>query len=327
MNSFGNKFKVEIFGESHGQCVGVTLDGVPAGIAMSVEDFSVDVDRRRPSSKGTTSRKESDIPVFLSGVYDDHTNGNPLTIIFKNENTRSQDYKNLSKHYRPSHIDFVASCKYGQFADLRGGGAFSGRLTLPLVAAGVVAKKILQKQLERTLEFNSNIISVGGVPFGQHEQLLGDAMKNGDSLGGIIECSVNGLPVGLGEPFFDSIESVLSHLLFAIPAVKGVEFGAGFHAASMKGSEHNDPIISHDGKTKTNNAGGVVGGITNGNLLVFRVVVKPTASISREQMTWNDDTGKVESLRVKGRHDSCIALRAPVVVESAAAIGLAQFVL
>lgn len=320
MNSFGNAFNVEIFGESHGKCVGVTLDGVPSGVQLTPDDFYHDIDRRRPCSVGTTSRKESDQPIILAGVLDGYTTGSPITIIFENANVRSVDYAKFDGHYRPSHVDFVATNKYGPHVDLRGGGAFSGRLTLPLVAAGTVAKKLLHPS-----EISSRILSIGGLPYGEHELLLKEVMKDGDSLGGLIECTVDNLPVGLGEPFFDSVESIISHVVFSIPAVKGVEFGSGFKSATMRGSEHNDPIISSCGKTSSNNAGGIVGGITNGNQLLLRVAVKPTASISKVQMTWNDKTSSIEPLRATGRHDSCIALRAPVVIESAVAIALAQF--
>jgi len=320
MNSFGNAFKVEIFGQTHGKCVGITIDGVPSGLPLAPETFFADIDRRRPGATGTTSRKEADIPEILSGVLDGFTTGNPITIIFQNSNVRSEDYAKFDGHWRPSHVDFVASKKFGAHVDLRGGGAFSGRLTLPLVAAGTIAKKLISPAV-----ISSRVISIGGVPYGQHEELLNQAMKEGDSLGGLIECTVDNLPVGLGEPFFDSVESVISHLIFSIPAVKGVEFGSGFGAASMRGSQHNDPIVSSNGKTSSNNAGGIVGGITNGNQLLLRAAIKPTASISQTQMTWNDKTSSIEPLRATGRHDSCIALRAPVVIESAVAIALAQF--
>lgn len=320
MNSFGNAFKVEIFGESHGKSVGVTIDGVPAGIPLSAEMFSADIDRRRPSSIGTTARLESDIPLIMSGVRDKVTTGSPITILFENGNVRSSDYSEFEQHWRPSHVDFVARRKYGPHVDLRGGGAFSGRLTLPLVAAGTIAKILINP-----IAVSSRIVSIGGVTYGEHEDLLKEVMSRGDSLGGIIECAADNIPAGLGDPFFDSVESIISHIVFSVPAVRGVEFGTGFAAASMRGSEHNDPIINADGKTLSNNAGGIVGGITNGNKILLRVAIKPTATISKEQMTWNNATGKMEPLVAKGRHDSCIALRAPVVIESAVAIALAQF--
>ncbi len=321
MNTFGDKFKLSIFGESHGEGIGVVMDGVPPGIALSEADFEADLARRRSGAKGTTPRKESDKPRILSGVFNGFTTGAPLAVTFTNDNTRSADYSNLVTHPRPSHADWVASKKYKGFQDYRGGGHFSGRLTLTLVTAGVVAKKILGG-----IQITSKITTLGGVTDeGRFDEVVQRAVKELDSIGGIIECTATGVPVGLGDPFFGSIESVMSHLLFSIPAIKGVEFGNGFAAAALKGSENNDPIISADGTTATNNSGGINGGITNGNPIVVRVAVKPTASIAKEQMSLNTETGQVEPMSVHGRHDACIALRAPVVVEAAVAIALAQF--
>ncbi len=321
MNTFGDKFKLSIFGESHGEGIGVVMDGVPPGIALSEADFEADLARRRSGAKGTTPRKESDKPRILSGVFNGFTTGAPLAVTFTNDNTRSADYSNLVTHPRPSHADWVASKKYKGFQDYRGGGHFSGRLTLTLVTAGVVAKKILGG-----IQITSKITTLGGVTDeGRFDEVVQRAVKELDSIGGIIECTATGVPVGLGNPFFGSIESVMSHLLFSIPAIKGVEFGNGFAAAALKGSENNDPIISADGTTATNNSGGINGGITNGNPIVVRVAVKPTASIAKEQMSLNTETGQVEPMSVHGRHDACIALRAPVVVEAAVAIALAQF--
>lgn len=321
MNTFGDKFRLSIFGESHGEGIGVVMDGVPPGIALSEADFEVDLARRRSGAKGTTPRKESDKPRILSGVFNGFTTGAPLAVTFTNDNTRSADYSNLVTHPRPSHADWVASKKYKGFQDYRGGGHFSGRLTLTLVTAGVVAKKILGG-----IQITSKITTLGGVTDeGRFDDVVQRAVKELDSIGGIIECTATGVPVGLGDPFFGSIESVMSHLLFSIPAIKGVEFGNGFAAAALKGSENNDPIISADGTTSTNNSGGINGGITNGNPIVVRVAVKPTASIAKEQMSLNTETGQVEPMSVHGRHDACIALRAPVVVEAAVAIALAQF--
>lgn len=321
MNTFGDKFRLSIFGESHGEGIGVVMDGVPPGIALSEADFETDLARRRSGAKGTTPRKESDKPRILSGVFNGFTTGAPLAVTFTNDNTRSADYSNLVTHPRPSHADWVASKKYKGFQDYRGGGHFSGRLTLTLVTAGVVAKKILGG-----IQITSKITTLGGVTDeGRFDEVVQRAVKELDSIGGIIECTATGVPVGLGDPFFGSIESVMSHLLFSIPAIKGVEFGNGFAAAALKGSENNDPIISADGTTATNNSGGINGGITNGNPIVVRVAVKPTASIAKEQMSLNTETGQVEPMSVHGRHDACIALRAPVVVEAAVAIALAQF--
>lgn len=321
MNSFGRIFRVNVFGESHGASVGVNIDGIPAGIPLTQEDFMPDLDRRKAGAKGTTPRKEDDLPHIKSGVFNDHTTGAPITILFENNNTRSTDYEKLREFPRPGHADFVATEKFGGFEDYRGGGHFSGRLTLNLVAAGVIAKKILGAGIS----VNARILEVGGLP--DAEQGLEAAIKAKDSVGGIVECVVEGLPIGLGEPFFDSIESTIAHAVFAIPAIKGIEFGSGFAAAKMKGVEHNDAILDATGKTATNHAGGVVGGISNGNPLVFRVAVKPTSSTPKEQHTLNVKSGEVESFSVKGRHDLCIALRVPVVLEAVAAMALADFML
>ena len=321
MNSWGDRFRLSIWGESHGQQVGVSIDGVPAGIALSEEDFTVDLERRRAGAAGTTPRKESDTPHIVSGVYNGFTTGSPLTIEFLNENTRSGDYRNLTIHPRPSHADWVAQQKWGGYNDPRGGGHFSGRITLGMVAAGVVAKKILGEEVK----FSTDIIEIGGSrDKEQWDAIISSAQQSQDSVGGVVECRVQGVKAGLGEPFFDSVESLAAHLLFSVPAVKGVEFGAGFEAARMRGSEHNDPIISADGTTATNHAGGIVGGITNGNEIVARVAVKPTASIAQPQQTLNLESGKVEELVIKGRHDVCITLRAAVVAEAALAIALAD---
>ena len=321
MNSWGDRFRLSIWGESHGQQVGVSIDGVPAGIALSEEDFTADLERRRAGAAGTTPRKESDTPHIVSGLYNGFTTGSPLTIEFLNENTRSGDYRNLTIQPRPSHADWVAQQKWGGYNDPRGGGHFSGRITLGMVAAGVVAKKILGKEVK----FSTDIIEIGGSrDKEQWDAIISSAQQSQDSVGGVVECRVQGVKAGLGEPFFDSVESLAAHLLFSVPAIKGVEFGAGFEAARMRGSEHNDPIISADGTTATNHAGGIVGGITNGNEIVARIAVKPTASIAQPQQTFNLESGKVEKLVIKGRHDVCITLRAAVVAEAALAIALAD---
>jgi chorismate synthase len=317
MNSFGKKFIVSIFGESHGDMVGVVIDGTPAGIPLKEEDFLADLDRRRSGAKGTTPRKEDDTPIIRSGVFNGFTTGAPICITFSNNNTRSQDYAALAATPRPGHADFVVSAKYKNFNDPRGGGHTSGRLTLGLVAAGVIAKKIIAPA-----SINARIISIGGE--NPWDAILERAMQEGDSLGGLIECVGSNMPSGLGEPFFNSAESLISHIIFSVPATKGIEFGDGFKAASMRGSEHNDPIISADGKTSKNSNGGINGGITNGNDLIFRVAIKPTSSISKPQQSFNRESGIVEEFVVKGRHDSCIALRIPVIIEAATAIALAD---
>lgn len=345
MNTFGRKFRVSIFGESHGEAIGVVLDGVPAGLELSEDDFVKDIDRRRSGAKGTTPRKESDKPQIVSGVFEGHTTGAPLTILFRNENTKSQDYSLFAAMPRPGHADLTAALKWDDCQDPRGGGHFSGRLTLPVVAAGVVAKKIIADAtiLDDTPcnEISARIVELGGIPAETPAQegdpCLSDiqktwqdaidvAIKEGDSLGAVIECTVPDIDPGYGEPFWDSVESVLAHGVFSIPGVRGIEFGDGFKAAAMKGSQHNDPIGA-DGRPVRNGAGGINGGITNGAPIVFRAAFKPTSSIRKAQETFNFATGKMDSLEVPGRHDVCFALRAPVVVEAVTAITLADLIM
>ena len=321
MNSFGNNFKVSIFGESHGTGIGIVVDGVRAGISLCTEDLMADILRRKSGAKGTTPRVEADEPEFLSGVFEGHTTGSPIAIIFRNGNTRSSDYEALKAVPRPGHADYVAGVKWDGFNDPRGGGHFYGRITLPVVAAGVIAKKM------SGMDFSAELIEIGGeTDKARWSELLDRTSKEGDSIGGIVECTVSGVPAGLGEPFFDSAEALLSHAMFSIPGVRGVEFGDGFAAARMKGSEHNDPLVLEDGAVRTvkNGAGGINGGITNGAQIKFRVAFKPTASICREQKTLNVKTGEMVSLNVPGRHDVCFALRTPVIVEAMAAIVLAD---
>lgn len=320
MNSFGRIFRISVFGESHGPMIGVVIDGCPPGIALAEADFLPDLQRRKPGAAGTTPRVEEDAPKIMSGVFNGKTTGAPLTIVFENNNTRSGDYEALKNTPRPGHADFVLQQKFGGFNDYRGGGHSSGRLTLCLVAAGVVAKKILAP-----VNIEAKLVEAGGN--NDIEAAIQKAVEEQDSIGGIVACTVSGLPVGLGEPFFDSAESLISHIAFAIPAIKGIEFGAGFAATRMKGSEHNDAFINTEGTTQTNHAGGINGGITNGNELNFRIAVKPTSSTPKEQQTWNKATERVEAFTVKGRHDLCIALRVPVVAEAAAAIALADMLL
>jgi chorismate synthase len=300
--------------------VGVLIDGCPAGLALAEADFEKDLLRRKSGAKGTTPRLEQDKPVIKSGVFNGKTTGAPILIVFENTNTRSKDYEALKHTPRPGHADFTAMKKFGGYSDYRGGGHFSGRLTLGLVAAGVIAKKLIHP-----VTVTAKLVEAGGDT--DIQRAIDKAVKMKDSIGGIIQCEAQNVPVGLGEPFFDSVESVISHMMFSIPAVKGIEFGSGFKAARMTGSEHNDLIIDAEGKTGTNHAGGINGGISNGNPLVFRVVVKPTSSISLPQDTMNMKTGKPTQLVIEGRHDTCIALRVPVVVENAAAIVLADLML
>lgn len=481
MNSFGRIFRISIFGESHGESVGIVIDGCPAGLSLTTDDFLPDMERRKGGTqKGTTPRKEDDLPIFKSGIFNDKTTGAPITILFENKNVRSSDYEKQRDVPRPGHADFVARAKAGGFEDYRGSGHFSGRLTVAIVAAGVIAKKLLysvktspltpprgegghgttvepgyitnpkdnwkfligfakenrknateaesllwqelrnkklkgykfrrqhpingyipdfvclsrnlivevdgeyhsneeQKkfdedreywlkridyrmvrftndqvlnnmgsvlhEIERSLEevptspspseresegevgitIISKILEIGGES--DLDKGLQKAIDQKDSIGGIIECRANDLPIGLGEPFFDSVESLLSHIVFAIPAVRAIEFGTGFAAARMFGSEHNDAIEDMQGKTKTNHAGGVVGGLTNGNELVFRIAIKPTSSTPKEQTTLNWETEKVETVSVKGRHDLCIALRVPVILEAVTALVLVDLML
>lgn len=331
MNSFGRNFRISVFGESHGEMIGVVIDGVPAGISIVVEDFAEDLLRRKAGAWGTTPRIEGDIPRIVSGIHDDITTGAPLTIVFANENTRSDDYSLFRNIPRPGHADFVAQAKHNFYNDVRGGGHFSGRMTLPLVAAGVVAKKVLEDNFiseEEGFSLSARLIEVGGSSDSEAwSAMIDSAMAEGDSLGGIIECVCKGVDVGYGEPMFDSMESQISHLAFSVPGVRGVEFGDGFRAAAMKGSEHNDCYIDSEGHTATNGAGGINGGITNGNPIVFRVAIKPTSSISKMQRTYDFIKEEMVDFSVPGRHDTCIALRCPVIIEAITAIVLADNVL
>jgi len=320
MNSFGVVFRVALFGESHGQAIGVTIDGCPPGIPINPDDFMTDLRRRQSGSVGSTKRREPDLPEILSGVLNGVTTGAPVTLITRNSDKISSDYDEFKNIPRPGHADFVSRVKYGGFADMRGSGHFSGRITWGLVAAGVLAKKI-----DGSAEIVAKLISAGGSD--DIEKAINEALKSNDSIGGIIECRVKNPPVAIGEPFFYSFESAVSHMVFSIPAIKGIEFGSGFAAASMRGSEHNDPFINKYGKTSTNNAGGINGGITNGNEIIFRIVVKPTSSTGVDQTTFNFQANKMTTLKVKGRHDTCIALRMPVIVEAATAIAMADLML
>ncbi len=320
MNSFGRLFRINIFGESHGQCVGLLIDGCPAGLALADSDFAEDIAWRKAGAKGTTLRIEEDKPILKTGVLNGKTTGAPILIEFENKNIDSGAYDEIKNTPRPGHADFVAMKKFGGFNDPRGGGHFSGRLTLALVAAGVIAKKIIAP-----INIEARLTEAGGSK--NIGEAVDAAMKDGDSVGGIIECKVNTVPIGLGEPFFDSVESLISHAVFSVPAVKGIEFGSGFRCAKMLGSECNDELLDANGKTKTNNAGGINGGITNGNEIVFRVAVKPTSSIGKTQSTVNLETGNKTQISIGGRHDACIALRMPVIIEAITAIVLADLML
>jgi chorismate synthase len=336
VNSFGKLFCVQIFGESHGESVGIVIDGCPAGLPLTAEDLLPDLERRKGGKqKGTTPRQEADYPIFKSGIFNGKTTGFPITILFENNNTRSEDYNQQRSIPRPGHADWVAHQKFGGNEDYRGGGHFSARLTTGLVAAGAIAKKLmryltpnpspLERELEGEVTISASVIEIAGET--DLEKGLQKAIDAKDSVGGIVECRVTGVPVGLGEPYFNSVESVIAHMMFAIPAVRGIEFGTGFPAAKMFGTQHNDVIEDISGKTKTNHAGGVVGGITNGNELVFRIAIKPTSSTPKEQNSLNWETGQTENFSIRGRHDLCVALRAPVIVEAATALVLADFML
>ncbi len=320
MNSFGNVLRVSLFGESHGNAIGVVIDGCPPGIPVSPDDFMSDLSRRQSGSRGTTNRREPDRPEILSGIFNGFTTGSPVTLITRNSDRISSDYDDFRNVPRPGHADFVAGMKYSGFSDLRGSGHFSGRITWGYVAAGVIAKKIIKPS-----EIEAKLISAGGDE--DIEKALEAAIADNDTIGGIIECRVHNPLKNLGEPFFYSAESAISHAVFSVPAIKGIEFGSGFSAALMRGSKHNDPFIETTGKTSTNNAGGINGGITNGNEIIFRVAVKPTSSTGVVQNTLDFSTGQMTELKVRGRHDTCIALRMPVIIEAASAIALADLMM
>jgi len=350
-STWGEQVKISIFGESHGEAIGVTLDGLPAGEEIDLDAVAMQMSRRAPGRDNTsTPRKESDLPQILSGFLNGRTTGAPLCAIIQNTNTRSGDYANLSVLPRPGHADYTGFVRYGGYNDIRGGGHFSGRLTAPLVFAGAVCRQIL---LRRGIHIGAHISAIAGVhdtPFDavavSNEQLddlasvyfplidrkteasmrgkIEDARMALDSVGGIVECAVTGMPAGIGNPMFGGVENVLSSILFGVPAVKGVEFGVGFAAAELRGSENNDPFYYENDtvKTTTNNCGGILGGITNGMPILFRAAVKPTSSIAQEQDTV-DLTAKTNAkLNVHGRHDPCIVPRAVPVIEAATAIGI-----
>ena len=347
----GEHIHVSVFGQSHSPAIGVVVDGLPAGERVDMEELGRFLKRRAPGQNATsTPRKEADLPQFLSGLVDDVTCGAPLAALIENTNTRSQDYAQLRDKPRPGHADFTAQVKYGGFQDVAGGGHFSGRLTAPLCIAGGICLQILKR---RGIEVAAHIASIAAeadrpfdpmgesvetldalkrAPFPVLDEKAGERMRKailqakeeGDSVGGIVECLVTGAPAGLGEPMFGGMENRLAAALFGTPAVKGVEFGAGFGVATMRGSENNDPFTVKDGKlvTETNHAGGILGGITNGMPLVFRLAVKPTPSIAKQQQTVSLSKKQVEELVVTGRHDPCIVPRAVPVVEAVTALVL-----
>lgn len=317
MNTIGTLFRVEILGESHGPAVGAVVDGVPPGLSLCAEDFKLDLARRRSGAEGTTPRVENDVPEFLSGVFNGHTTGTPLCIILRNNDTRSGDYAPFNAMPRPGHADFTSRIRYGGFSDPRGSGHFSGRVTAGLVAAGVIAKKIL-----RGVSFSTVVLEAGGNV--DVARAAAQAAESGDSIGALVALRASGVGPGLGEPFFGSTEGLLAQALFAVPGVRGVEFGDGFAVARMRGSEHNDPFVDRSGRTSKNGAGGINGGITNGNDLLIHVAMKPASSIKKAQNTFDFSTGEMGELSAPGRHDACIALRAAVVLEAAFAVVLAD---
>ena len=354
MNTFGNKYIIQIIGSSHGSLVGVIIEGLPVGLSLDIDDVQMWLTRRKPGqSKITTPRNESDQFFIETGLFQGKTNGQPLYAFVKNNDSKSKNYEDIKYIVRPGHADYPAFIKYKGFNDYRGSGSFSGRMTIGLVIAGAIAKQLL---LKKNIQVKAYTKSIGSIESRfktqiknnkvenleslnevyenasrtvfqedseKFENLIVEKKREGDSIGGIVECIIENLPVGLGEPFFDSIESRIAHMIFSIPAIKGIEFGSGFNAPKMTGSEHND-IYQYDKEknlvfTETNNAGGILGGLSNGMPVVFRVAFKPTSSILKKQKTINKITNEPEDLVVKGRHDPCIVPRAVPVVECAAA--------
>ncbi len=346
-NTFGNNIGITLFGESHGEAIGCVLDGIAPGIEVDEDFFALQMEKRKGISSISTPRREADRVRILSGVFEGKTTGTPIAIMIENQSQHSKDYSATKDLARPSHADYTAQCKYGGFQDYRGGGHFSGRITAPIVAAGAVCLKALSK---KGIEIGTHIACCGGVKDRAFHCLSEDiallkekempvlcenaekemiaaiekARNEGDSVGGVLTTAVTGVPAGVGEPWFDTAEGVLSHALFSVPGIKGVEFGAGFAFSEMKGSQANDPFFTKYGRvqTKTNNNGGINGGITNGMPIVFSCAVKPTPSIFKEQETVNFKTNENTVLSIKGRHDPAIIHRARVVVDSVTAITL-----
>lgn len=323
---YGNRIQISIFGESHGPAIGVVIDGLPAGLPVDLDELEAFLARRAPGrSPYSTSRREADQPEFLSGIRNGYTCGSPVTAIIRNQNTRSSDYEEMRDIPRPGHADYTAHVKFGGYEDVRGGGHFSGRLTAPLCIAGGV---LLQNLHRRNITIEAKILSIGGNtenPFGEIER----AKAENDSVGGIIECRIEGVPAGFGEPMFDGLENRIAAAVFGIPAVRGIEFGSGFAAASMRGSAHNDAFHYEEGNvvTETNHHGGILGGISSGMPIVFRVAFKPTPSIGIEQRSIRYSKNEDAALTVSGRHDPCIVPRAVPCVEAAAAIALSDLLL
>lgn len=351
-STYGENLKLSIFGQSHGVAIGMTLDSIPAGLPVDTDALQIFLNRRAPGQNDwSTPRKEADRPEFLSGILDGFTCGAPIAAAIYNKSTRSGDYANLKDFPRPGHADLTAQIKYGGFQDAAGGGHFSGRLTAPLCIAGGLCKQWLEGMGIRVFAHIAAIAGISDTPFdplapdmdsiqpdfpvinpdagAQMRDAISAAKGDGDSVGGIVECAVTGLPAGVGEPMFGGVESRIAQIVYGVPAVKGVEFGAGFSAANLRGSQNNDDYVISDGqiRTVTNNAGGILGGITTGMPLIFRAALKPTPSISRPQQSVDLNDGKVQELIVKGRHDPCIVPRAVPVIEAAAAIAIFDMIL
>ena len=347
-STYGERLKLSIFGQSHGPAIGMTMDGIPAGLPVDLIKLQEFLNRRAPGqNEHSTTRKEADVPEFLSGIVDGYTCGAPITAIINNTNTRSGDYNELIDCPRPGHADYPAQVKYSGYQDVAGGGHFSGRLTAPLCIAGGLCKQWLEK-----MGIAAHIVAIGGVvdepgvyldwakpdldliqqdfPVLNYEaglkmkEAIAAAKADGDSVGGLVECITTGLPVGLGEPMFGGMESKIAQIIYGIPGIKGLNFGSGFAGSYLRGSENNDPYIIEDGKvrTKRNYAGGILGGLTNGMPLVFEVAIKPTPSISKPQQTVSLSRMEATELQIKGRHDPCIVPRAIPVIEAAAAIAI-----
>lgn len=355
-SNWGKNLKISIFGESHGEGIGVVIDGLPCGETIDMDELLAFMKRRAPGAhRASTPRRETDAPTILSGYWRQHTTGTPLAAVIRNNDTHSADYSNIATVARPGHADFTGYVRYGGFNDIRGGGHFSGRLTAPLTFAGGVAKQILSR---REITVGAHIYSAAGIsdtpfdpvtvtgellrevgakPFPTISQKAGEKMSDAieaarlelDSVGGVVECAVTGFPAGIGSPMFDGLENVIASLMFGIPAVKGIEFGLGFEASSLKGSQNNDSFVLHDGKiqTKTNNHGGILGGISSGMPIILRVAFKPTPSISQMQHSVDFVNMTQEELTIHGRHDPCVVVRAVPVVEAAVALALLESML
>ena len=326
-NTYGNTVRFTIFGQSHGPAIGVTVEGLPAGIRIDIEKLQAFLDRRAPGQKGSTPRKEADRPEFVSGLTDGTTCGAPVTAVIRNENTRSGDYDDLRYIPRPGHADYTAFVKYGEARDHAGGGQFSGRLTAPLCIAGGI---FLQQLEAMGISVSAKLVRVGGeTDPKKFMDRIEAARAEGDSVGGVIECTVTGCPAGLGGPMFDGMENRIARAVFGIPGVKGLEFGSGFAGADKQGSENNDPFCIEEGavRTRTNNAGGILGGLCSGMPIVFRAAFKPTPSIAKPQQSVDLRTMTETTLSVRGRHDPCIALRAVPCVEAAAAAAVYDAIL